>query len=144
LKTPVDITAILDAVVHSISTLLVFLLGTLNPQIGYFFLGLLLDIALGVWIAIKTKNFSKKYLITKTLEKLVVYTILIAIGHVVDVVGNFKDQIRGAILLGLLIKEAPSLLSKLKALGYSKEAAVLEDSLLKNNSERSEKDENGQ
>jgi phage-related holin len=133
LKAPVDIdvSKLLDAIAQGTSIVLQFLLGTLNPQISYFYLGILIDIGLGVWVAIKEDNFSLKYLISKTLEKLVIYTVLISVGHIGDMVGGLKDQIRSAVLLGILIKEAPSFLGKLKKLGYAEEAEVIEDVIAK-------------
>lgn len=140
----IDIGNMLQTAIHVVTVCLVFLLGTLNQQIQYFYLGLLIDTCLGVWLSCKTGNFSRKYLIAKTIEKFVIYTLLIAAGHIGDMVGGLNDnQVRGAVILGLLVKEAPSFLGKFKALGYKEEAQVLEDTLLKNTEERGGTNEDG-
>lgn len=137
LKAPIniDVPQLFDTITHAISIFLMMLLGTLNPQIGYFYLGLLIDIGMGAWVAKKEKNFSWKFLISKSAEKLIIYTLLIVMGHVGDVVGKQEDTIRGAVLIGILIKETPSFLSKLKKLGYKKEAEILGNALPKGKSD---------
>jgi phage-related holin len=94
------------------------LLGNLDQQIGYFYLVFLIDLSLGIWVAIKTKTFSKKFLVQKTLEKLIIYTLLIIAGHAGDRIMALKNQIRGGVLFVLFGRELLSLLRKIKELGY--------------------------
>ncbi|HEY8541710.1 MAG TPA: phage holin family protein [Pseudothermotoga sp.] len=147
MKAPIefDVGSMLENIIHIVAVCLVFLLGTLNQQIQYFYMGLILDTCLGAWVSYKAGTFSKDYLIAKTIEKFILYTILIIAGHVLDMVAGFgDDQVRKAVMLGLLIKETPSFLDKFKKMGYKREAEVFEKVIRENIDERGGTNEDGQ
>jgi phage-related holin len=130
-----NLNTLLDCVSDVLTVILVFLLGTLDQRIGAFYAFLAIDIALGVYLAIKAKEFSKKYFICKSIEKLIFYTIAIAVGHLADTIGKYQDQIRGLVLVGLFMAEWPSFSAKMKKIGMKKEAEIIEKYLPKQDAE---------
>jgi len=115
----------LERILIIMQGILILLVGPLNAQLGYVALVLVMDLILGVMVARKNNIFQMKYFKAKTIEKLIVYTIWIIIGHSADIMINLPNVIRGVILFVMFSREFVSAAKHTGKLGYQDLADAL-------------------
>jgi phage-related holin len=102
-----------------VQSMLILAIGPLTSQVCYIFIVFLLDLLLGVQLARKQNTFSRKYFFQKTIEKVMVYTVWVVLGHSADVIVKLPDILRSIVLVTLLGQELLSALRSTKELGYA-------------------------
>ncbi len=115
-----------EAIKETVARVLFFLqgaliaaLGPLNLQIGYLFLVVAVDFILGVWAAKKTGSYDSRYAFSRSIEKLIVYTIWIIIFHSLDMVAKLPGTARWLCILALVGQEIMSALRNTGRMGYT-------------------------
>ncbi len=119
----------LITIMSALTKILVILIGPLSAQVGYLCLVVLIDVALGTWRATREKEFSLRYMISKTIEKIVIYGVWIAMGHAADIIVDWPDTVRGVVLAVLLGEELVSAISHTGKLGYKNLATTLAEAV---------------
>lgn len=99
--------------------LFIILLGPLNYQLQYLLIVMIIDLYIGIRAAYSQKNFKIKYCFGRTLEKFIIYTILIIVSHSLDVVIKLPGTTRWVCIIILLGYEAISVLNNTGKMGYS-------------------------
>lgn len=97
---------------------LIVFLGPLNMQIGYLLIMIALDLYLGSKAAKKDKTFKFKYAFSRTIEKVIVYMIWIAIFNGLDMIADLPGTTRWLAILALFGQEIVSALRNTVRLGY--------------------------
>lgn len=106
--------------------LLILLLGPLNIQLYCVFILVVCDLILGVMASRKNKTFNKKYFLSRTIEKTIIYLVWIVIGHTFDIIIKMPDVFRGIVVIIMASHEFASALRSTKELGYNTLAHALE------------------
>lgn len=74
----------------------------------------------------KNKTFNKKYFLSRTIEKTIIYLVWIIIGHTFDIIIKMPDVFKGIIVIIMASHEFASALRSTKKLGYNALAHALE------------------
>jgi len=106
---------------------LIFLIGPLNLQLAYLLLAIAIDIAFGIQVAIKEKQFKWKTLFSKAKRKLIIYGLWISMFHSFDMVTGLPDSARWAVIVMLAGMELMSAIKNTAKLGHNQLADALEE-----------------
>jgi phage-related holin len=104
----------------------VFAIGSLNHQLSYLALAMVIDLIFGIQVALKERNFKAMTLVKKFGVKAVIYTLWIAMFHAFDMVAGFPDTARWSLILILVGLEIMSAIKNTSKLGYGSLADTLE------------------
>lgn len=114
-----------DALFDLLQCALIFILGPLDVQVVYLAGLFVADMIVGVMLALRNREFSMSYFTAKTIEKLLIYFILLFVGHATDIVVHPPASIRSVAILILFGREVSSVCDKAGSLGYKTIVDVL-------------------
>lgn len=109
---------------------MIFALGSINEQLAYLGIVMLIDLIFGIQVARKNKEFKWRTLWTKTRIKVFLYTLWIVMSHAFDQVAGLPDTARWSVLLVLAGLEILSAIKNTSKLGHSRLAEALENMYL--------------
>lgn len=105
----------------------VWAIGPLDMQLSYLALAIFCDLVLAVWVTTKEGTFKFSIMIRKTVEKLAIYTMILAIFNALGMVSNFPAPIRWGVLMALIVRDTSSFIKNVGRLGYGSLAQSLEE-----------------
>lgn len=105
---------------------LIFLLGPLNLQIAYLLLAIGIDLVFGIQVAKRDKTFKLSILLQKLRQKVIIYSLWIAMFHAFDMVAGLPDTARYAVIVTLAGMEVMSAIKNTAKLGHGALADGLE------------------